>query len=278
MTGISEHVNEPAHFQLTKISATNLAQMASEDGFCPRCFWLKSRLKFKSPWSLFPRIFRDLDEWQKTFTESYFKSQGKFPPWLDEFGGKEIVTVPGFGKFGAPHECGVQVTGVPDHLLRREDQKIVVLDYKTSRPSGDKYFPIYKAQISTYAWIAPRFGIGEVTQGALVYYEPLTSDTEWEKMRYPVASRPLDEVSLPPPKEFLHSIILEQKPDPRPLPEGLLLKFRPCIVKFELMDISPLVQRAKDLVEGEMPAAYSKNGYTCTECATVLEFSELLSF
>jgi len=244
-------------FELTRISATNLAQLLATD-FCPRCFWLLSRLNFKRPWSIFPRIFNDLDKHQKGFTESYLASTGKLPPWLDQYSVKEVVGVPSYGKFCARHESGVLVTGESDHLFRKTDGDLLLLDYKTSRSANDSMFPIYRGQLSIYAWISLRFGLGKVTDAALVYYEPETEVGDWK-----LAGNftPMDGVSLGQ---------LELS--------GLRLNFRPSVLKMELMDIDEMVFRAKETAElGRMPEPYMRAGYVCTECDRILEFAHDIS-
>jgi len=231
-------------FKLERISATNLGAMSAED-FCPRCFWLKARLNFKSPWSLFPRIFNDLDGHQKAFTELYLRDMKVLPPWLAEFEVTEVIPVPGYGKFFARHPLGIDISGVTDHMFRMVSGKNLVLDYKTSRPGSDKMFPIYKTQLSVYSWISPRFALGEVGQLALVYYEPMTLLNDWRDGATPGVTAPA---------------------------EGLRLNFRPYIMKIDAIDIDPLVARAKEIAEGDMPAPYGRDAYTCTECQRILDW------
>ena len=233
------------NFKLERISATNLAGLAADD-FCPRCFWLKSRLGFKLPFAMFPKVFQELDKYQKTFTESYWRSNGVLPPWLKKYEVEEIIQVPEYGKFCAQHECGVMVSGITDHMFRLVSQKNVVFDYKTSHPFGDKMQGIYKTQLSTYAWISPRFGFGEVEKVALVYYEPQTAITEWGKMSYPMGY---------------------------PTVEGLCINFRPLVIEMEIIDINPLILKAQQLAEGAMPMA----SQYCKECDRILDWVETVS-
>jgi hypothetical protein len=235
-------------FKLEKLTATNLAKLSADD-FCPRCFWLLSRLNFKAPFSIFPKIFNDLDGLAKTFTESYYNEYKKLPPWLAEYEVKEHIPIPGYGKFGAKHECGIDITGVTDDVFRLMNEDLLILDYKTSRPSGDKMFPIYKTQLSVYAWIALRFGIGKAGKVGLVYYEPLTDSKDWRELAYPEQPNELE--------IFKH-------------PEGIRLHFRPYLIKFETHEIDSLVLRAKELAEQEYMPQPNK---FCTECARVLSLS-----
>jgi hypothetical protein len=228
-------------FQLGKISATNLAALAL-DNFCPRCFWMKARLGFKSPFAMFPKIFNDLDGYQKSFTKMYWETHRVLPPWLAEMGEVEsVVQVPEYGKFCAMHPSGVMISGVPDQIWRLKSQKLLIPDYKTSRPHGDAMFASYKFQLSVYAWISPRFGVGEVEKTCLLYYEPMTMQSELSQMSYGKT-----EV------------------------EGINLQFRPFLLKIEPLPIDELVLKAKALAEQEqMPDPYQ----FCKECDRVLDWA-----
>ena len=232
-------------FKLEKISATNLANLALSDT-CPKCYWLKSRANWKAPFSSFPRLFNDLDGTQKSFTESYHGEYGVLPPWLQGYDVAEVVKVPGFGKWNAKHPSGVILSGVTDHIYRLKNGKLAIFDYKTSRPSGDKYFEQYKMQCSIYRFIAENSGMGEVESLALVYYEPMTSSKAWKDYAW------MDDGEL------------------APLPIGLRLEFRPFLLKLDPVDITPLVEKAQKLLEGEMPAE------GCDECERVLEWANSL--
>jgi len=251
------------NFKLDKISATNLANLNASN-FCGRCFWLRARMGFKNPFQLFPKIFNDLDQMQKTFTESYLKDQGVLPPWLKEWEVTSSIEVPGYGKWCAQHDSGVMISGIADHIFQLKSGKLLILDYKTSRPGGDKMFDLYKSQLSTYRFIAEKTGMGEVEQLALVYYEPMTMGTEWRNYAYPVKfggkALPTGET---PSVEYL-----EYKPD------GLSLALRPYVMKLDPIDIGPLVTRARDIAEGELPDAYQY----CTECARVMEWMDVVRF
>jgi len=232
--------------KLEKISATNLANLALDET-CLKCWKLKSLCGFKAPFSSFPKIFNELDSTQKSFTESYLKEYQKLPPWLQEWDAKESVKVPGFGKWNAPHKSGVILSGVTDHILRLKDDRLLILDYKTSRPSGDKYFAQYKMQLSIYKFIAETSGLGEVAQLALVYYEPFTASTEWRDYSWADTNVNTN------------------------VPVGLKLNFRPYLLKIDALDIDPLVEKAKNLFEGEMPAE------GCKECDRVMEWVNLVA-
>jgi hypothetical protein len=55
-----------------QISAKNLGSLALQD-FCPRCFYLKLKLRFKLPFQIFPGIFSSIDSYSKKITWTYYK-------------------------------------------------------------------------------------------------------------------------------------------------------------------------------------------------------------
>src|SRR5439155_14806327 len=112
----------------------------------------------------------------------HFAKHRRLPTWLDGFGPLgEPIPVPHHSKFRARHAAtGLILTGTPDELYRRPDRTIFILDDKTAKFTGtqDALLPMYRVQISGYAWIAERVGLGHASGGGLVYYEPVTELTD----------------------------------------------------------------------------------------------------
>ena len=183
----------PQPFLLDHLSAKQLGELAMPD-FCPRCYWMKVRMKFQGPWSSFPSIFSHIDSYSKAITEAHIASHGnKPPPWLDPFGrfAKQIAS-PHWSKFAfADPATGVVLRGSPDEMFRLEDGTIAILDYKTARftEHQDELLPIYKVQLGVYRWLAlsdtKAFpgGLGETSSTGLVYYEPATHGATAEMLR-----------------------------------------------------------------------------------------------
>ena len=139
------------------ISAKNLGQLALPN-FCPRCFWLQLKCKFKMPYQIFPGIFSTIDSYSKKITWRYWEKYNKVPPWFlpcGEF--TEPVKVPHFSKFSiVDKESNVQLRGVPDEIFRTSDNSFFIADYKTSKftENQDALLPLYKVQLNSYALFA----------------------------------------------------------------------------------------------------------------------------
>lgn len=248
---------ERGNMVLDKITVTNLAQLKS-DRFCPRCFWLKSRFDFKYPWNIFPKIFNKFDLYEKSFTESHFKKHGILPPWLSKYDISEIITPPGFGKFCAMHSSGVKISGVTDHIFKKKNGKLAIIDYKTASPLDDNFFDVYVAQLSIYKWLATEFGYGEVEDLALVYYDPITRDRAFEDMAYYVEV--INDEAVSPPLD------IEDLGSGRVM-GGLRVDFRPHVMEIDpsKLDLDEMVARAKGIIESDN---MSDGG--CGECDRIL--------
>ena len=164
-----------------RISAKNLGLLALPD-CCPRCFWLRAKLGWKSPWAIMPGIFSSIDAYSKRAILAYFERNGRFPPWI---AGRWAEAVP----LPTPHhstfrltdpETGIVLTGVPDLMLALSGNGLAILDLKTARHSGhqDALLPMYRVQLNGYALIAEGLGMGHVEALGLVYCEPPASDED----------------------------------------------------------------------------------------------------
>jgi hypothetical protein len=116
-----------------RISAKNLGALALPT-FCPRCFWLKLRLK-KLPWQTFPGIFSSIDIFSKQVTDRWFTQTGTAPPLLKPFGDLiESIDPPHWSQFSVKDVASnVELRGVPDHLFRAKDRSFIIIDNKTAR-------------------------------------------------------------------------------------------------------------------------------------------------
>ena len=164
-----------------RVSAKQLGELALRY-HCRRCFWVKAKMKGKLPYQSFPGIFSSIDSYTKKAVLGWFKRHKEAPPWLKELGElKECIDPPGFRKFFVDDEkIGIRLTGSPDIFFVREDGKLLIVDYKTSKYTGgqQKLMPLYEVQLNAYAYIASRvskqFGYPEVGGLALLYTEPVT--------------------------------------------------------------------------------------------------------
>ena len=235
-----------------RISAKNLGSLAMPN-VCRRCFWLKMRLGWKTPWSLFPGIFSSIDSYSKTFTLSYFDKYKKLPPWFSPYGDFiKPVPVPHHTRFFIIDEkTNIRLTGVPDDIFLNADGSYSIIDYKTARYSKyveDELLPMYRVQLNAYSYLAKRNGFSPVSSLLLCYYQPKTH-------------------SLTENPEKLDSVLLG---------EGFMMPFMAHIEKVELKEeeiIEPLLgetRRLGDLQE----APEGREG--CEDCRRVGEVVSLL--
>lgn len=124
-------------------------------------------------------------------------------------------------------------------MLRLPGQKIAIIDLKTARFTAhqDSLAPMYKTQLNGYSVIAESLGMGEVQDIGLVYCEPPSNDVS----------------------EGLHDLINSG---------GFSMPFHATAVPVELERscITPLLQRAKDLMDmEEAPTGHVR----CKDCVLV---------
>ncbi len=165
--------------QVFEISATQLGEL-SQRWTCPRCFWLRSRLKGQLPYQQFPAVFSQIDRFSKDLIKQSF-DRGELPEWIKVHGDfREALPVPGHQKFKAfDKDSGFLLGGVPDALWVTGARELVIVDWKTSRVSeGElKKWESYVTQLNAYAWIAERqqnVELPPVRRLALLYTEPLS--------------------------------------------------------------------------------------------------------
>jgi hypothetical protein len=153
-----------------QISARDLGTLKLAD-FCPRCFWIKRHQK-KLPYQKFPGIFSSIDSYTKSMVEHYFNRNGRLPDWLSEIG--EVASVVKKPKDFYVEKQDVKLTGVPDVMFRRNDNGIIIADYKTARytEGQDELLPSYEVQLNVYAYIAEHVGLEPVHSLYLIYFEP----------------------------------------------------------------------------------------------------------
>lgn len=164
---------------LIRISAKNLGEVALPE-FCPRCFWIKLRLKNRLPYQIFPGVFSTIDSYNKRIVHSWFDRYHRAPDWMAGLGPLTgYRDPPHHSKFGlVDDEHRIHLTGSPDGVFIRLDGSHLIVDYKTSRYTGnqDKLFPMYEAQLNAYALIGEHNGLAPVSGLALLYMEPVSDD------------------------------------------------------------------------------------------------------
>lgn len=162
-----------------QISARNLGELALPD-FCPRCFWIKLRLRNRLPFQIFPGIFSSIDSYNKKVVHRWFDRYKEPPPWLRPLG--DLVSYkepPHYSKFKLlDATTNVLLTGSPDGILVRRDSSHLIVDYKTAKFTGtqDELYPMYETQLNAYAVLGDRLGFSPIGGLALIYMEPVTDD------------------------------------------------------------------------------------------------------
>ena len=159
-----------------RIAAKTLGELNMPD-FCPQLFWVKSKTKFKTPFSIFPGIFSTLDKYQKDITSFSHVYRGQWPSWIcGDI--KDIVPCPHWSKFCyTDEETGITVSGAMDECFLMVDETLLISDNKLAKftENQDKLRPMYDAQLNAYAEIAERTGLGKVSKIQLIYHEPMTN-------------------------------------------------------------------------------------------------------
>ena len=160
-----------------QISAKDLGQVALY-GFCPRCFWIKLRLKNRLPFQIFPGIFSSIDSYNKRVVHSWFDKHGNPPAWMKKLGDLiSYLEPPHHSKFQfLDPSTGILLTGSPDGVFIYRDGSYLIVDYKTAKYTGtqDQLYPMYEVQLNVYAMIGKSLGLSPVSGLALIYMEPIT--------------------------------------------------------------------------------------------------------
>jgi len=162
-----------------RISAKHLGEVALAE-FCPRCFWIKLRLRNRLPFQIFPGIFSSINAYSKRVVHGWFDTHHCCPHWLKNLGVLSgYREPPHYSKFMLfDQTSNILLTGSPDGVFIRADQSHVIIDYKTATYTGtqDQLYPMYEAQLNAYALIGEQCGLTPVSALALVYTEPITDD------------------------------------------------------------------------------------------------------
>ena len=229
-----------------RISAKNLGLLALPDS-CPRCFWMRAKLGWKSPWAIMPGIFSSIDGFSKRSLLAFYETNGHFPPWIaGRWADVRPLKTPHHSTFRLTDpETGIVLTGVPDLILGLPRNRLAILDLKTARYSDhqDSLLPMYQTQLNGYALIAESLAMGHVEALGLVYGEPPPNDED----------RGLD------------ALVSDQ---------GFSMPFRATAMPITLDRnlIPPLLRRAKALLEMKNPPE-SQEG--CKECKLIEEMARI---
>ncbi len=237
-------------FEITTLSVKNLASLAMPDS-CERCFWIKSRMGFKAPWSSFPGIFGNIDSYSKKVTETWMREfPGEVPSWMTELGtGAKQIDCPHWSKFSFKDlVTGIALRGTPDERFLLADGTVAILDYKTSSYAADKVdslMPIYRVQLAGYRWLTLKLEQRETSVTSLIYYSP-------------------------PDK-----IEMSALGKPELTSDGFNMRFRAHVVpvRTDLQEVESLLVTAKRIVTSPIPAGLPG----CKDCAMLTEIQGMLA-
>ena len=160
-----------------QISAKDLGQIALYD-FCPRCFWIKLRVRNRLPFQIFPGIFSSIDSYNKRIVHSWFDKHRSPPDWMKPLG--DIINYkepPHHSKYRfLDPSTNVLLTGSPDGIFILRNGSHLIVDYKTAKFTGtqDQLYPMYEVQLNAYALIGESLDLNPVSGLALIYMEPIT--------------------------------------------------------------------------------------------------------
>ncbi len=163
-----------------QISARNLGELALLD-FCPRCFWIKLKLRNKLPFQIFPGIFSSIDSYNKKVVHLWFDRFHRPPPWLRPLGDLIDYKEPPHHSNFNMHDVTTNIilTGSPDGILVHRDSSFFIVDYKTAKFTGtqDELYPMYEVQLNAYAFLGNKLGFSPIGGLAFIYMEPQTDDS-----------------------------------------------------------------------------------------------------
>ncbi|HYN89484.1 MAG TPA: PD-(D/E)XK nuclease family protein, partial [Ardenticatenaceae bacterium] len=233
------------------ITARDLGALALPD-FCPRCFWLKSRVD-PLPFRVFQGIFASIDSYTNGIVHHHV-NRHRASPWFAELGDvRESLEVPGHQLFRVHDQrTGLTLAGTMDALFRRADGSYLIADYKTARHTAaqDRLLPMYEVQLNAYAYIAERAGnprcrFVPISGLALIYVEPANGHSA------PRAARHVT-------------------------PSGFTMAFAPKVVPVRLDTgrVPALLERARRISAAGTPPAAAR---WCTDCAQLETLIALLA-
>jgi len=116
---------------------------------------------------------------------------------------------------------GITLWGRPDEYIKLEDNNIVALDHKTKSKEPDDVHPSYKLQLDVYSFLLKKMGYNTISKAYLAFYYP-------------------DECEL-------H--------------EGMPFNCTVIEVKTNLSRVDKLVDKAYNILNGEMPESNENCDY-----------------
>jgi len=151
---------------------------------CPRCFWLAMNKGKTRPASIFPSLPSGMDSILKKHFDTFMK-QGKLPPELrknPECKNLKLFDDPKLlsewrnsrkGLWIEDNEGNVLHGGIDNLLVNKENNKLIVLDYKTRGfPLKEDTHEHYQDQLDIYAFLLEEMGLEVEDFAYLLFYHP----------------------------------------------------------------------------------------------------------
>jgi hypothetical protein len=147
--------------------------------YCERCHYIVLHMHGQFPFAPFPSIFSVIDSNTKKIFDWCFR-EGDLHSALACLGNlTENLVVPTYQTFQVDVGDDMVLRGSPDAIFKRDDGSLVIADYKCAQARGeyDPLFPVYRAQLSAYKYLAEALEWGTVAKMALIYTEPFVMQT-----------------------------------------------------------------------------------------------------
>ncbi len=136
---------------------------------CSLCFWISE--KVGSPPSIFAGITVQMDSVIKRYMQQFVGSSD-LPPWFPVKG--TLLDASRTLRADDP-KTGITLLGKLDALVRTDDGKYHIVDYKTGRPP-EEVPDYYQTQLDGYAYLLELNGLRPVAGGVLLYFTPQPGD------------------------------------------------------------------------------------------------------
>lgn len=163
-----------------KLSPSTLSLMHE----CPRCFWLTNHGVWKRPASIFPSLPSGMDSILKSHFDR-FMEKGVLPPELCNnsecrnlklFDDKELLKEWRNSRKGLwfeDKEGNILHGGIDNLLVNKQNDKIIVLDYKTRGfPCKEDTHEHYQNQLDIYAFLLKKLKKEVEDFAYLLFYYP----------------------------------------------------------------------------------------------------------
>lgn len=188
------------------LSVTSLQSVLN----CPLCFWVGEHIG-SSP-SIMAAIPRQIDSVVKGYMKQFI-GKSDLPRWFPVRG--TFLDASRTLKAKDP-DSGVTLKGALDALVRTNDGKYCIIDYKTGKPP-EEVPNYYQMQLDGYAYLLEKNGLRPVGGGVLLYFTPAHGDISEEFFPFKITAvrTEVDSSRIPPVLARAKEIMEMETPPPR---------------------------------------------------------------